>query len=108
MTVDDDNTLTSKGPGHRLKGLFRSTASSPKKDDRKKAAQKSKEEPVMEKTSSPEAAPPKEVQEEPEVTPVPAEPEVEAVTMDKSAIYVDDNDGDKGGPCAACDGCTIL
>ena len=93
MTVDDDNTLASKGPGHRLKGFFTIKAAVPPKVA----------EAVVVK--SPEAAPPKEVKEEVEAKP--AEPEPEPVVEDK-AVYVDDNDGSKGGPCAACEGCTIL
>ena len=93
MTVDDDNTLASKGPGHRLRGFFTIKAAVPPKVA----------EAVVVK--APEAAPPKVVEEE---VVKPAEPEPEPVVEDKAAAYVDDNDGSKGGPCAACEGCTIL
>ena len=101
MTADDDTTLVSKGPGHRLRGLFKAADPKPVK---KHVPKLSTGEAVVVKSKSPEAAPPKKEE-------VPAEPVVKeepAVAEDKSAAYVDDNDGSKGGMCAACEGCMIL
>ena len=98
MTLDDDTTLSSKKPGHRIKGFFKALGGSSARDIKKPEAAK-----------NPEAAPPKPVEVVKE-EPVVAEPEpvVELEAADKSAAYVDDNDGSKGGPCAACEGCVIL
>ena len=97
MTANDDASVNNKGPGHRLRGLFtikaKESAPAPKKNV--------PEELIIKK--SPEAAPPKKVEEQP----VAPEPVVEEVT-EKSLAYVDDNDGSKTGPCAPCEGCIIL
>ena len=100
MTADDDTVA--KGPGHRIRGLFTIKASEPK------GAKKSVKEPVVVKPKSPEAAPPKEVKKEEVPETEPKVDELPAVAEDKAAAYVDDNDGSTGGPCAACEGCTIL
>lgn len=104
MTADDDSTLVSKGPGHRLRGLFTIKAADPK-PVKKHVPKLSTGEAVVVKAKSPEAAPPK--KEEVPAEPVVAE-EPPAVAEDKAAAYVDDNDGSKGGMCAACEGCMIL
>jgi len=110
MTLDDDNTLSSKKPGHRIKGFFKALgAGGGGGGVTAESTSVKKKSPVKD----PEAAPSK--KEEIKVVKVPValdEPRVEPVaetTVDKSAAYVDDNDGSKGGgTCAACEGCTIL
>lgn len=106
MTVDDDNTLTSRKPGHRIKKLFGGGgASSPKKEIKKefKPAETDKE-----------AAPPKEEEVKKEVKeeePVVAEDVVRAepeINEKAPVEYLDDNDGKRDNTCAACEGCTIL
>lgn len=101
MTDDDDKSLASRGPGHRLKGFFTIKSSSSSSSATKKV---DKVPPVVVK--NPESAPPKKLAVVEEPAPAVAEPKVEVV--DKAAAYVDDNDGSTGGPCAACEGCTIL
>lgn len=107
MTVEDDNTLSSKKPGRRIKGFFKALGgggSSPKPP---------KETATKKHPKNPETAPFKkteEIKEEPPAA-VPAEPEAQPVAetaVDKSLVYVDDNDGSNGGPCAACEGCVVL
>ena len=105
MTADDDNTLGSKKPGHRIKGFFKAMGSSSSAPAKSKVAAKSTS------PRAPEAAPKKaelpKVVEEP-ATPVVEKAQVEAVDKSVAAAYVDDNDGSAGGACAACEGCTIL
>lgn len=110
MTVDDDNTLSSKGPGHRIKKLFGGGVASPKNKTTKKATTTTATASTTKAPAKPaEAKPDKEAAPSKEAEPVEEAPEV-AINKDVKlpAEYVDDNDGKRDNTCAACEGCMIL